>query len=261
MIYDSPQHPDTATDETSDQTVYQLLIIAKADFAVDGMVSLLEKYQQKYMVSVLDPEHYGLEQVLSLCPDVLLLNTNATTAPIDDYIHEVHSVCKTTNVLLFGQGMDDNYLYTALRAGAKGYLNEKMRGDHLTTALDTVLNDGYWAERHILCRFISDKSAHDKIESNVTAMSQRLTNRESEVLELILEGMTTNEIADRICLSHQGVKAHLTNLFRKFEVKNRSQLILTVLDEISPVQDFSDLVEKGLQTYRKDMLANVKRVA
>jgi DNA-binding NarL/FixJ family response regulator len=48
-------------------------------------------------------------------------------------------------------------------------------------------------------------------------------------------------------LSHQGVKAHLTNLFRKFGVKNRAQLILTVIDEVSPVGSLSGMVYEGLR--------------
>jgi hypothetical protein len=53
-----------------------------------------------------------------------------------------------------------------------------------------------------------------------------------------------------VFLSHQGVKAHLTTLFRKFAVKNRSQLILRVVDEVTPVDSISRLVREGLQDTR-----------
>jgi DNA-binding NarL/FixJ family response regulator len=143
--------------------------------------------------------------------------------------------------------MNDTFLYQAMCAGARGYLNEKMRGDHLTNALDTVCQGGYWAERHILCQFISDKSMNDKIEDNAVKLFSRLTKREAEVLGKVLEGLSTHEIAERIYLSHQGVKAHLTNLFRKFEVKNRVQLILKALDEISPVSGLTEIASNSLK--------------
>ncbi len=250
MLNESIKNTDNTMATPSVQPVKNILIIARPDFAVDGMVSLLNHHKNRYQVNCVHPDMFSAQLVTDSCPDILLLNSNISSDSIEVYFHEIQKACERTIVLLFGHGMDDNYLYSAMRAGARGYLNENMRGEHLTTALDTVLDGGYWAERHILCQFISDKSVHDKIDENVKALSEQLTNRESEVLELILEGMTTNEIAERIFLSHQGVKAHLTNLFRKFGVKNRTQLILKVLDSIAPVPSISDLAEKGLRELR-----------
>ena len=81
-------------------------------------------------------------------------------------------------------------------------------------------------------------------------MSQRLTPRETEVLGLVIMGLSTSEIAERVFLSHQGVKAHLTTLFRKFGVRNRSQLILRALDEVCPVDSITGLMQQGLQAAR-----------
>lgn len=250
MLNQSTRKTENELLASNDQKITQILIVAKSDFAVDGMVSLLDRHRDKYMVSIVDPSQVSTQELAAIHPDMLLINSNTTQQPIEDFIHELHSLSRDTQVLLFGHGMSENYLYQAMRAGARGYLNEKMRGDHLTTALDTIINGGYWAERKILCQFISDKSVQDKIEDNVASLFSRLTNRESEVLELILQGMTTNEIADRIFLSHQGVKAHLTNLFRKFEVKNRAQLIIRTLDAVSPVHSLSELAGKGLKSAR-----------
>jgi DNA-binding NarL/FixJ family response regulator len=100
-------------------------------------------------------------------------------------------------------------------------------------------------------RFITDRSLVEGVQSRVMALSERLTSREIEVLELIMMGLTTREIAERVFLSDQGVKAHLTTLFRKFDAKNRSQLILRALDEvISPVESITGLMQQGLQTAR-----------
>lgn len=250
MLNESLYKPAAGTSTTVEPAIRHILIVARPDFSVDGMISLLQNHADRYRVTSIDPEHFSASLVRESCPDVMLLNHNVNTGSVDSYFDEIQQACEDVIVLLFGHGMDDAYLHRAMRAGARGYLNEKMRGEHLTTALDTVLNGGYWAERHILCRFISDKSLHDKIDDNVKQLSERLTTRESEVLELILEGITTNEIAERIFLSHQGVKAHLTNLFRKFGVKNRAQLILAVLNQVSPVHNISDLVEQGLKASR-----------
>jgi DNA-binding NarL/FixJ family response regulator len=247
MLYESLSQLDQEQQPLQCQTISHVVIVAIDDFAVHGMVSLLDNQKEKYSVEVISPESFTLAQVDSIRPDILLLSHSATEGSMDELIRSITQVSSNTKVVLFGHAMNDTFLYQAMCAGARGYLNEKMRGDHLTNALDTVCQGGYWAERHILCQFISDKSMNDKIEDNAVKLFSRLTKREAEVLGKVLEGLSTHEIAERIYLSHQGVKAHLTNLFRKFEVKNRVQLILKALDEISPVAGLTEIASKSLK--------------
>jgi DNA-binding NarL/FixJ family response regulator len=101
-------------------------------------------------------------------------------------------------------------------------------------------------ERQLMARFIPAGSTKASIESRIEDLGKRLSSRENQVLALVMQGLPTKDIAERLFLSHQGVKAHLTNLFRKFGVKNRAQLILTVIDEVSPVGSLSGMVHAGL---------------
>ena len=247
MLYESLSQLDQEQQPVQCQTTSHVVIVAIDDFAVHGMVSLLENQKEKYSVEVISPENFTLSQIDSIRPEILLLNSGATENSMDELIRSINQISSNTKVVLFGHTMKDEFLYQAMCAGARGYLNEKMRGDHLINALDTVNDGGYWAERHILCQFISDKSINDRTEDNAVKLFSRLTKREAEVLGKVLEGLSTHEIAERIYLSHQGVKAHLTNLFRKFEVKNRVQLILKALDEISPVNGLTEIASNSLK--------------
>lgn len=247
MLYESLSKLDQEQQSFQCQTTNHVVIVAIDDFAVHGMVSLLENQKEKYSVEVINPEKFTLNQIEKIRPDILLLSSSVTENSIDDLIRSINQVSSDIRVVLFGHAMKDEFLYQAMCAGARGYLNEKMRGDHLINALDTVAKGEYWAERHILCQFISDKSINDRIEDNAAELFSRLTKREAEVLGKVLEGLSTHEIAERIYLSHQGVKAHLTNLFRKFEVKNRVQLILKALDEISPVSGLTEIASECLK--------------
>jgi len=250
MLYEGLQHKESLNESVGGMQRNHILIVSREDFAVHGMVSLLDSNESKYTVSVIEPDDFTVSAINSSCPNIVLVNANTGLSIIEMMIRGINDLSADTCLLLFGYGMDEDFLYKAMSLGVRGYLNEKMRGDHLISAVDTVAKGGYWAERHILSQFISEKSVHDKIEENISDLCTLLTTRESEVLELILEGLTTNEIADKIYLSHQGVKAHLTNLFRKFEVKNRAQLILKTLDHISPVNKLSEIAGKGLRSAR-----------
>lgn len=252
MLYDSLSNQNNEQN-LSDicQDVISIQIVAKVDFIVDGMVSLLENQAGKYNVTIINPDNFEIDVYRDDCPDVVLINSSVLNNTHRHSVREIHQLCRKTIVLLFGQSMTEQSIYDAIRAGARGYLNEKMRGNHLINALEQVTNGGYWVERHMMNMFVSDKSTQDKIEENIAALSNNLTVRESEVLELILEGMTTNDIAERIFLSHQGVKAHLTSLFRKFEVKNRAQLIIHVMDVVCPVDSLATMAGKGLKSSRQ----------
>lgn len=251
MLYESLSQAESDKSLTDNyQSVITIHIVAKADFVVDGMVSFLQSHRDRYSVTVISPVDFSVSHCKEFCPDVLLINNNTLSHSPGHAIRDIQVICKHTLVLLFGQTMSDDYLYDAIRAGARGYLNEKMRASHLITALEEVISGGYWVERKIMYKLISDKSTHDKIDENISALAINLSVRESEVLELILQGLTTNEISERIFLSHQGVKAHLTSLFRKFEVKNRAQLIIHALDVASPVDSLATTVGKGLKVSR-----------
>jgi DNA-binding NarL/FixJ family response regulator len=236
--------------EEVSKTTRRILIIARKDFFVDGIVHMLESSSDNNEVICVAPGAPCMSYFVGESPDFLFIQEKAKPEPFEDFVTEMVEGFPDMRLLVFGQSMSDEYLYRIICAGAHGYFNEKMSGEHMLQAVDTVSNGQYWVERHIMERFIDDCSFNDGIESRVKLMGNRLTNRETEVLELIMQGLSTSDIAEQIFLSHQGVKAHLTTLFRKFDVKNRSQLILRALDEASPVESLSQLFQQSLKACR-----------
>ena len=226
------------------------MIVARQDFFVDGIVRILKTSRIAGKIVCVSPGEPCMKYFVGEAPDFLLIQENAKPEPFEDFIREMVEGFPTMKLLVFGQFMSDDYLYRIVKAGAHGYFNEKMTGEQILKALDAVSNGKLWVERHIMERFINAHALHESIHSKVRVLGKRLTQRELEVLELVLQGLSTGEIAERIFLSHQGVKAHLTTLFRKFNVKNRPQLILSALDEVSPVDSITDLFQQSLQACR-----------
>ncbi len=227
------------------------LIIARQDFFVDGIVRILNTSTIAGNIVCVSPGEPCMRHFVGSPPSFLLIQEDSRPEPVEDFIRGMVKGFPDMHVLVFGQSMPDDYLYRIIQAGAHGYFNEKMNAGHILMGLEAVSNGHYWAERHIMERFISDQSLLDGIQDRVRNLDERLTVREAEVLELIMQGLSTGEIAECIFLSNQGVKAHLTTLFRKFNVKNRSQLILAVLDEVSPVESITGLFRQGLQDCRQ----------
>jgi len=224
----------------------KVLIAARKGIVVDGIVNILESRENACLVSCVEPGMSCLRKLSASTPDILLLHTSAATEPVGGFISAVLEECPALRVLLFGNGLQDDYLFEAVSAGIHGYINERMNGEHLVRAIRAIERGEYWVERHIMARFIPAGSIKAFIETRTGDLGKRLSSRENQVLALIMRGLPTKDIAEQLFLSHQGVKAHLTNLFRKFGVKNRPQLILTVIDEVSPVGSLSGMVHDGL---------------
>lgn len=233
------------------QKKIRVLVIAHRDLFVDGIISTLEAVEEEVQLTCVEPGEPCTSHFAGEYPDLLLLQDKSKPDAFEDFVREMVDGFPEMRLFVFGHSMSEERLYRVIQAGAHGYINDKMNSEHMINALTAVRNGGYWVERHIMERFITDRSLVEGVQSRVMALSERLTSREIEVLELIMKGMTTREIAERVFLSDQGVKAHLTTLFRKFDAKNRSQLILRALDEvISPVESITGLMQQGLQTAR-----------
>jgi DNA-binding NarL/FixJ family response regulator len=226
--------------------ISKVLIAARTDIALDGIVSILESRELSCQVSCVEPGISCTRKLSAIAPDILLIHTSAAAEPVGDFIRGILGEFPALRVLLFGNGMQDDYLFAAVSAGIHGYINERINGEHLVRAIRTVERGEYWVGRHIMARFIPAGSITTSIETRIEDLGKRLSSRENQVLALVMQGLPTKDIAERLFLSHQGVKAHLTNLFRKFGVKNRAQLILTVIDEVSPVGSLSGMVHDGL---------------
>lgn len=109
-----------------------------------------------------------------------------------------------------------------------------------------------WMEQHGIGSCVPAAESADQqmaviLRGNIDSLCADLTRREKEILCQVIRGYAIKQIAAEVHLSHQGVKMHLARLFRKFGASNRNQLILAVLDRISPVKDLSASLCRGLR--------------
>ena len=234
---------------TSDSS--KIFIVGHQDFSLDGLASMLESQDENYLVSCVEPDDECMQKFTNSKPDCLLIQNDSLPQPFERFFGEVLRHFSNIRILVFGKNMSDDYLYSLVRAGAHGYINERMDGEHFKHALDSVLNGNRWIERHILERFVADQQNFDEIlesqfNDRIDHLCEHLTRRETEILCEVVKGLAIKQIAEQVHLSHQGVKMHLAKLFKKFNVSNRNQLILATFDEMSPVEDLSILLRNRL---------------
>ncbi len=125
-------------------------------------------------------------------------------------------------ILVSGSGMDDETILKALAAGAKGYVDEAASPQEFVQAIRIVHQGSVWAPRRVLSMFIE----------RVTASPGRIfpagrvtfTDRERDVLEMLVAGRSNKEIGSALGIEERTVKAHVAKLMRKVGVQNRIAL-------------------------------------
>jgi DNA-binding NarL/FixJ family response regulator len=234
-----------------------IFIVGHRDFSVHGLASMIEASDDRFSAACVEPDEECLNRLAACPPDALLIQNESLPQPSEQFLQALIRRCPDARLLVFGKGMSDEHLYRLVLGGVHGYINERMDGEHFKRALDHLLDGKTWIERHILERFVARQQGFDdllesRFNQRIEGLCDRLTKREVEILGEVVRGLAIKQIAERVHLSHQGVKMHLAKLFRKFNVNNRNQLILAAFDEISPVEDLSVLLRRGLSRTLQD---------
>jgi DNA-binding NarL/FixJ family response regulator len=118
---------------------------------------------------------------------------------------------------------DDRYLFEAIKIGAQGYLLKDLDPHQLYNMLESISLGEAPLSGVIAAKIIKEFSQPKKGTSEGMDIEEDLTARESEILHLVVEGMTNKEIASALNISENTVKIHLRNILEKLHLQNRIQ--------------------------------------
>jgi len=186
----------------------------------------LDQQDSMGIISFVSSRETALKQLTS-GPDIILLEPGLLK---DNALLRFMQTIRTKSpgsriIHLLQRILPDEELIHHIKAGARGYL--KITDPHavIIKAIQAVFNGQIWAERRILEKAISNPLSLPEIRNvNVPGLAP-LTNREKEMLTLVLQGESNKEIAARSSISERTVKTHLYRVYRKLNVKSRTKAI------------------------------------
>ncbi|CAM5367905.1 DNA-binding response regulator OS=Streptomyces alboniger OX=132473 GN=CP975_27290 PE=4 SV=1 [Streptomyces alboniger] len=170
----------------------------------------------------------GNEAVLlveELTPDVVLMDLRMPRCDGVEATRRIRAEHPGTQVVVLTTYADDESLFPALRAGARGYLTKDAGGDEIVRAVRSVLSGAAGLSPSIQRRLLERLSAPEPQPATPAEAPDGLTTRETEVLVLIAEGLSNQEIAHKLHVSTATVKTHINNLFGKTGLKDRAQAV------------------------------------
>ena len=159
-------------------------------------------------------------------PDVCLLDIHMAGGGIRA-ASEITKVLPDTAIVMLTASRDDEDLFEALRAGASGYLLKDMDPDRLAAALRGVMAGEAALPRSLALKVMRQlhSPARRVFRLSKGPAAARLTSRETEVLELMAEGLSTERIADKLFIGKVTVRTHVSNVLKKLRVPDRESAV------------------------------------
>ncbi|MEW2410446.1 response regulator [Streptomyces griseoviridis] len=192
----------------------------------EGIVMLLGLLPGIEVVGAAGDGIEAVRLVAELAPDVVLMDLRMPRCDGVEATRRIRAEYPGTQVVVLTTFGDDDSLFSALRAGARGYLTKDAGGDEIVRAVRSVLSGEAGLSPSIQLRLLERLS--DPEPPTVTVVAEPpdgLTTREIEVLVLIAEGLSNQEIARQLHVSTATVKTHINNLFAKTGLKDRAQAV------------------------------------
>ncbi|MFJ4876202.1 response regulator [Streptomyces sp. NPDC088745] len=170
----------------------------------------------------------AVELVGRHAPDVVLMDLRMPRCDGVEATRRIRAAHPATQVVVLTTYADDDWLFPALRAGARGYLTKDADGEEIVRAVRDVMSGQARLSPEVQRRLLERVTAPEPPVYGAPGsgdLPDGLTPREAEVLELIAEGLTNAEIARRLRIGSATVKTHINNLFAKTGVRDRAQAV------------------------------------
>jgi two-component system response regulator NreC len=189
----------------------------------EGIKAILKDELSIEIVGEAEDGRQAVAQARQLNPDIVLMDIAMPDLSGVQATHRILRANPKTKVLILTMYEEEEVITRCLDAGASGYVLKDAPRAHLIHAIDVVNRGGQYLSSRALKKVV--KQYVKGAKSTAATTYERLSDREREVLKLLADGLTLKEIAVRLVLSVKTVDAHKTNLMRKLDLHDRSELI------------------------------------
>jgi DNA-binding NarL/FixJ family response regulator len=202
-----------------DQARIRVFLIDDHELVRRGLKGLLEAEADIDVVGEAGTSESAIDRMKALQPDVALLDVRLPDGDGVSLCRDIRSVLPGTACLMLTAYSDDKALMGAIMAGAAGYVMKQTSGSELVGAVRTVAAGQSTLDAHTAQRVMERLRERTSGPDPVSALSRQ----EKRVLDLISEGLTNRQIAERMFLSEKTVKNYVSSLLGKLGLQRRAQ--------------------------------------
>ena len=203
-----------------------------------GTALVIEKTDGITLTGEAEDGLQGVEMAKELLPDVILMDIGLPVIDGIEATKRIKELNLNSKILIFTSRDNDDDVFAALAAGADGYIMKGATPEQLTSAIFAVNEGTAWLDPAIARLVLSnvqrqktEDSATDSINYKAGKNTFGLTDREMEVLALIVDGLSNPEIAEKLFITRATAKAHVHSILQKLYVDDRTQAAVTAMRE------------------------------
>jgi len=190
----------------------------------DGFRILIEMQPDLKVIGEAGTGHETVRQVVKLLPDIVLMDIGMPELNGIEATRQIYEACSSTKVIILSMYSTSQHIARAFKAGARGYILKESAGEDMIKAVRTVYNG-----KIFLCGEISEivvgQYLVDQAEATVDDPLSRLTVREREILQLLVEGKSNTKIAELLFLSPKTVETYRSHLMQKLGISDLPSLV------------------------------------
>lgn len=189
-----------------------------------GVASYLAVQDDIVVVGEAENGKVGVEKALDLRPDVIMMDLVMDVMDGIEATKKILAAWPQAKILIVTSFIDDEKVYPAIEAGAKSYILKTSTAAEIADAIRGT-NQG----ESVLEPQVTSKMMHRLTHRQEPNLYEELTKREIEVLKLIAQGKSNQEIADELYITLKTVKTHVSNILSKLQVEDRTQAAIYAL--------------------------------
>jgi DNA-binding NarL/FixJ family response regulator len=209
----------------------RLVLVDDHEMVIEGLKAMLAAFGGRVqVVGQAVGTDRALDVVDELDPDIVLCDVRMQGSSGLDLCLELRERDPNRKVVMLSVYDDEQYLFQALRVGASGYLLKSIGSDELVRQLEFV-HVGQTALDPGMAARAADTAARLQRDEFWPGARQGLTQRESEILSYVVNGLSNRGIATKLVIGDETVKSHLSSIYRKLGVTDRTGAVATALRE------------------------------
>jgi DNA-binding NarL/FixJ family response regulator len=201
----------------------------------DGLRLILESQGDIRVVGEAANGRQAVNEVKKLCPDIVIMDIAMPELNGIDATAHITEDCPSIHVIVLSVFDTSEYIFKALKAGAKGYILKESAGEEVVKAIRKVQTGQHYLSQEISETVVTDYIKHRGTDEEKNPFKS-LSKREREILQLIVEGKSNKEISDVLFISPKTVETYRSRIMQKLDIRDIPSLVrFAIKHGISPL--------------------------
>lgn len=214
-------------------TGIKLMLVDDHSIVRDGIRLLLEQADGLEIIDEANDGEEALDKLKTHLPDLVLMDISLPGMSGIQTTQVISRLYKSVRVLMLSMHNNEDYILRSVEAGAYGYILKDSSSDEMIKAIRTIASgEKYYSSpvaSIILSGYMQQLKKGDK-HSRAERQS-KLSNKEKEILQFLVDGMSSREIAEKLQLSVRTVDNHRANMMRRLQVRNAAELVRMAVED------------------------------